>query len=110
MATASTTTTVNNPAKATAGTQTSDAAKNIREQMLSTVRQSQEMSLDAAQTWVKVISELPIPKMPAIPGAAAVPSVDAMLMFTFDVAADLLSAQREFAFQIVKIFAPDKSV
>ena len=114
MATASTTTTTaNNTAtttKVSPRTETPDVAQKLREQLLSTVQQSQKMSLDAAQTWVKAVSVLPVPDMPTIHGIAAVPSLEAMTKFTFDVATDLLNAQRDFALQLANVLTPDKSV
>jgi hypothetical protein len=107
MATASTTT-VNNGSKPTSETVTEipDDAQTIREQMLSTIRQSQEMFVDAAQSWVRALSIFPVPAMPAVPGMAAIPGVAAATRFTFDVATDLLSAQRDFALQLAKVFTP----
>jgi len=114
MATASsTTTTANNTAtttKVSPRTETPDVAQKLREQLLSTVQQSQKMSLDAAQTWVKAVSVLPVPDMPTIHGIAAVPSLEAMTKFTFDVATDLLNAQRDFALALANVLTPDKSV
>ena len=114
MATASsTTTTANNTAtttKVSPRTETPDVAQKLREQLLSTVQQSQRMSLDAVQTWVKAVSVLPVPDMPTIHGIAAVPSLEAMTKFTFDIATDLLNAQRDFALQLANVLTPDKSV
>jgi hypothetical protein len=92
-------------------------AQKFREQLIATVQQSQKVSVDAAQTWVKAVSALPgfryadsldLPK-PLIPGLPAIPSVEAATKFTFDVAADLLSAQRDFALQLAGTFAPGKT-
>ena len=114
MATASTTTTTaNNTAtttKVSPRTETPDVAQKLREQLLSTVQQSQRMSLGAAQTWVKAVSVLPVPDMPTIHGIAAVPSLEAMTKFTFDIATDLLNAQRDFALQLANVLTPDKSL
>ena len=113
MATATTTTTANNAAtstKVSPRTETPDVAQKLREQLLSTVQQSQRMSLDAVQTWVKAVSVLPVPDMPTIHGIAAVPSLEAMTKFTFDVATDLLNAQRDFALALANVLTPDKSV
>jgi hypothetical protein len=38
------------------------------------------------------------------------PGVEAATRFTFDVASDLLTAQRDFALQLANVFAPAKSV
>ena len=48
--------------------------------------------------------------MPRVHGASAVPSLEAMTKFTFDVATDLLNAQRDFALQLANVLTPDKSV
>ena len=83
-------------------------AQQIREQLVSTVKQGQQMSVDAAQTWVKAVSVLPLPDLPAIP--VAVPGVEAATKYAFDVAADLLVAQRDFALQLASVFIPEKIV
>jgi len=107
MATATTTT------KTTPTTEIPDVAQKIREQLLSSVGQGQQLSVDAAQAWVKAVSVLPVPDLPKVPGITAlpaVPGVQAVSKFTFDVAADLLNAQRDFALQLADVFVPAKSV
>jgi hypothetical protein len=104
MATTTTTTTK------TPRTEMPALAQQIREQLVSTVKQGQQMSVDAAQTWVKAVSVLPIPDLPAIPGIPAVPGVEAATKYAFDVAADLLVAQRDFALQLTSVFTPEKTV
>jgi hypothetical protein len=111
-----TTKTVNNNGKANPGTQAPEVAQKIREQMFSTeplfstLRTSQDVSLDAAQTWVKAISASPVPDLPAIPGITDIAVVEAAIGFAFDVAVDLFSAQLDYALQFVKVFTSDKSV
>jgi len=90
-------------------TETPQIAQKIREQFLSTVTQGQKLSVDAAQSWVKAVSVLPVPDLPTIPGVPAVPSVEAATTFAFDLAADLLQAQREYTLQLVSVFANAKS-
>jgi len=97
-------------AKSTPTTDMPDFAQKIREQLVSTVQQGQQMSVDAAQTWVKAVSVLPIPELPLIPGVPSIPGVEAATKFTFDLAADLLNAQREFALQLTSVLVPQKSV
>ena len=96
--------------KTTPTTEIPELAQKIREQLVSTVQQGQQMSIDAAQTWVKAVSVLPVPDLPAIPGVHAIPGVEAVTKYTFDVAADLLAAQRDFALQLASVLAPAKSV
>ena len=99
MATPSTKTTAEMPA----------SAQKIREQLVSTIRQGQLLSVDGAQTWAKAVSALPVPELPVVPGVPALPGVQAVTTYTFDLAADLLTAQREFALQLTGAFVPEQS-
>ena len=99
MATPSTKTTTEMPA----------LAEQFREQLVSTVKQGQRLTLDAAQTWVKAVSVLPMMDLPTIPGMPATPGLEAATKYTFDVAADLLTAQREFALQLTNALAGAKT-
>ena len=101
--------------KTTAATEIPELAQKAREQLLSTVQQSQQLSIDAAQAWVKAVSVIPVPDLPALPGLSTlpglpnIPSVEAATTFTFDLAADLLSSQRDFALQLATMLVPAKS-
>jgi tyrosyl-tRNA synthetase len=86
-----------------------EIAQKIREQLLSTAQQGQQLSVDAAQAWVKAISVLPIPDLPTIPGIPTVASMEASTTFALDVAADLLKSQRDFAQQLANVFTSAKS-
>ena len=92
--------------KTTNETDLTNVAQKLREQFLSTVQQGQKISIDAAQTWVKAVSVLPVPDLPKIPGIPALPGLEAATTYTFDVAADLLNAQRVFALQLTNILVP----
>ena len=87
-------------------TEIPDIAQKVREQLLSAVQQGQQLTVDAAQGWVKAVSVLPTPDLPTIPG---VPSVKAATTFTFDLAADLLNAQRDFAVKLTGALVPAKT-
>jgi hypothetical protein len=84
-------------------------AQKFREQLVSTVQQGQQLSIDAAQTWVKAVSVLPAFDLPKIPGIPALPGVEAATKYTFDIAADLLNAQREYALQLTSALVPAKT-
>jgi hypothetical protein len=90
-------------------TTTPEIAQKIREQLLATVTQGQKLSVDAAQTWVKAVSVLPVPDLPTIPGVPTVPALTTATTFVFDVAADLLNAQREYALQLANVLTTAKS-
>jgi hypothetical protein len=96
-------------AKTTPKSEMPDLAQKVREQVISTVQQGQQLSIDAAQTWVKAVSVLPTPDLPTVPGIPAVPSVEAATKYTFGLAADLLNAQREYALQLTHVLGSDKS-
>ena len=84
-------------------------AQKFHEQLISTVKQGQQLSIDAAHTWAKAVSVLPAFDLPKIPGVPAVPGVEAATKYTFDIAADLLNAQREFALQLTSALTPAKN-
>ena len=90
-------------------TEIPDIAQKIREQLLSTVHKGQQLSIDGAQGWVKAVSVLPVSDLPTIPGVPTLPGVEAATTFTFDLAADLLKAQRDFAFQLTNVLVPAKT-
>ncbi len=87
----------------------SQVAQKLREQLVATVQQGQQFSIDAAQTWVKAVSVIPVPDLPTMPGLPTVPGVEAVTTFTFDLAADLLNSQRDFALQLATMLVPAKS-
>ncbi len=93
----------------TATTEVPAIAQKISEQLLATIKQSQQLSVDATQSWVKAVSVLPVPELPVVPGVPALPSVEAATLFSFDLAAELLSAQRDYALSLAKVLVPAKS-
>ncbi len=84
-------------------------AQKSREQLVSNLQQGQQFSVDAAQSWVNAMTALPGMDLPKIPGLPAVPDFAAATTFTFDMATDVLNAQRDFALQLGKMFVPAKS-
>ncbi len=61
-------------------TEATDLAQKIRAQALSSVKQGQQMSIDAAQTWVTALSALPVAGRPEVPGLPAVPDLKAPVL------------------------------
>jgi hypothetical protein len=84
-------------------------AQKSREQLVSNLQQGQQLFVDAVQTWVQAVSVLPVMDLPNVLGISFMPDLEAATKFTFDLAADLLSAQREFALQLVSAFAPART-
>jgi hypothetical protein len=89
-------------------TELPEIAQQVREQFVSTVKQGQQLTVDAVQAFTKAVSVLPTPELPEIPGVPALPNVEAVTTYTFDLAIDLLNAQREFALQLASAFTPAK--
>ena len=81
-------------ASAKNATESPDLAQKIRSALVSSVEQTQQLSIDAAQTWAKAVSALPVKDLPKVPGVPAVPAVEAATTYTFDVAADVLAPEK----------------
>ena len=90
-------------------TETPEIAQKIRKGLLSIVQQGHQLSVDAAQTWVTALSVLPVADLPKIPGMCTLPTLEASTTFAFDVATDLLNAQRDFALELGNVFTSAKS-
>jgi hypothetical protein len=104
-------TTVNNNTKVTpSAEEITGMAQKTREGLVSTVQQGQRMSVDAAQSWVEALSVFPIKNFTKIPGTPSFINLEAITKLYFDIAADLLQAQREYVLQLLNVFASEKSV
>jgi hypothetical protein len=90
-------------------TEITDLAQQSREQLVSSLQQGQQWSIDAAQSWVKAVSALPVSDAPQLPGIPSLADVQTATKYTFDVAADLLNAQRAFAVQLTNTLLPAKT-
>ncbi len=101
MATATTT-------KPSTTTEIPDFAQSLREQLLSIVKQGQQLSLDTAEAWMKAVSVIPNADLIKVPGAPVVPGVQAVSKFSLDVATDLLDAQRDFAAKLADVVVSEK--
>jgi hypothetical protein len=86
-----------------------EIADTLREQFVSGLQQGQKLSVDVAKGWAKAVSVLPVPDLPTIPGLPAAPDVAAVTKYTFDVAADLLKAQRDFVLKLTDVVVPAKT-
>jgi len=96
-------------AKTTTASELPEIAAQVREQLVSTVKQGQKLTVDAVQAWTKAASVLPTPELPQIPGVSALPGIEAVTAYTFDLAIELLHAQREFAVQLAVALTPTKA-
>jgi hypothetical protein len=82
---------------------TSTVTQDLQDQFLSTVRKSQEMTLDALKTLVDTVQNI-TPKIPSInvPFADQLPKPQDVVASSYDFAEQLLTSQRKFADEVVK--------
>ena len=85
---------------------TSTVTQDLQDQFLSTVRKSQEMTLDALKALVDTVQNI-TPKIPSVqvPGADKLPKPQDVVASAYDFAEQLLSSQRKFADEVVKATA-----
>ena len=85
---------------------TSTVTQDLQDQFLSTVRKSQEMTLDALKTLVDAVQNI-TPKIPSInvPFADQLPKPQDVVASSYDFAEQLLTSQRKFADEVVKATA-----
>ena len=84
-----------------------DATQKFGEQLVSAVKQSQSLALDAARAFTGTWSSVPS-SLSESPFAAALPDVPAITAFGFDLAAELLAAQKDFAVTLATTLTPGK--
>jgi len=85
----------------------SNPAQQMQEEFLSATRKSQEIVLQAIQTWVESAQAL-TPKVPSVklPFADQLPKPEDVVSGTYDFAEQVLANQRKFAEDILKATAP----
>jgi hypothetical protein len=85
----------------------STPTKELEEGFLSTTRKSQEILIEALQTWIDTIQAV-TPKVPSvhIPFASRLPKPEDVVANYYDFVAQFLASQRKFAEEIVKTTAP----
>jgi hypothetical protein len=82
-----------------------EAAKASQDQILTTVKQSQQAVIDAVGAWAKAVENL-VPSVPSLPGTDELPKAETVVDNAFDFASQLLEAQHEFARSVLAAAAP----
>jgi hypothetical protein len=85
-----------------------DTVKKLNEQLISTVKESQSAVLEAARTVADALPAMPS-NLPKVPSIVALPDVEAVTSYGFDLAAELLAAQKDFVVSLASTFTPAKS-
>jgi hypothetical protein len=81
----------------------STPTQDLQNDILITVRKSQESVIDAIKTWVETVQSL-TPKVPAVdmPFADKLPKPEEIVASAYDFAEQLLASQRKFAEEVLK--------
>ena len=85
----------------------STPTQDLQNEVLNTVRKSQETVIDALKTWVETVQSI-TPKIPTVdvPFADQLPKPQDVVASGYDFAQKLLTSQRKFADEVVKAAAP----
>ena|SRR2546430_1393779 len=77
--------------------------QELQDQLLTMLRRSQEIALDAIKTTVETIQNI-TPKIPSVdvPGADKLPKPEEIVASAYDFAEQLLKSQRQFAEEVLK--------
>ena len=88
----------------------SNVTQDIQEQLLSTIRKSQEMTIDALKTWVETVQSVTqsLPSIPSVslPGADRLPKPHEVVARGYDFAEHFLTNQRKFADEVLEVASP----
>ena len=78
-------------------------AQDVQDEILKTVRKSQEAVIEAVQTWAETVQSI-TPKLPGVkvPFADQLPKPDEVVASAYDFAEQLLASQRRFAEDLLK--------
>ena len=81
----------------------SNPTQDLQNEVLNTVRKSQESVIDAIKTWVETVQSI-TPKVPAVdmPFADKLPKPAEIVASAYDFAEQLLASQRKFAEEVLK--------
>jgi len=85
----------------------SNPAEQVQEELLSAIRKSQDIVLQAVKAWVDSAQEL-TSKMPSVqlPFVDQLPKPEDIVSGTYDFAEQVLANQRKFAEEILEVTAP----
>ena len=88
----------------------SNVTQDIQEQLLSTIRKSQEMTIDALKTWVETVQSVTqsLPSIPSVslPLADRLPNPHEVVARGYDFAEQILTNQRKFTDEVLEVASP----
>ena len=84
--------------------------QDVQEQIFSTIRKGQEMTIDALKTWVETVQSLTasLPSIPSVslPLADRLPNPHEVVARGYDFAEQFLTSQRKFADEVLEVASP----
>ena len=88
----------------------SNITLDVQEQILNTIRKSQEMTIDVLKTWVETVQSVTqsLPSIPSVslPGADRLPKPHEVVARGYDFAENFLTNQRKFADEVLEVASP----
>ena len=87
------------------GTKAAELSAAIREELVASVKQAQQFTLDTLTTWADVVGKV-VPQPSSFPFVPARSDVVESLGSAFDMAEELLTMQRKFASELVNVLVP----
>jgi len=88
----------------------SNVTQDIQDQILSTIRKSQELTLDALKTWVETVQSVTqsLPSIPSVslPLADRLPNPHEVVARSYSFAEQVLTSQRKFADEVLEVTSP----
>ena len=83
----------------------SAAGRGLGDEILNLIRASQDMTVDALQAWASAVQYV-TPSFAKVPYADLLPQPETLVNGVCDFTEQLLSTQRKFANQVLKVTAP----
>ena len=82
-----------------------ETTKASQDQILKTVKQSQQAVVEAVAAWAKAVESI-APPVPTMPVADELPRPEAFIDNAFDFASKLLDTQHKFAINVLQAASP----
>jgi ABC-type transporter Mla subunit MlaD len=85
----------------------STVTQDVQEQILSTIRKSQEIALDALKSWVETVQAI-TPNLPSVsvPFADRLPDAHELVASSYKFAEQILTSQKKFADEVLEATSP----
>ena len=98
-------TTTSTKPKATDAAKTAEYSAAVRDEIIASVKQAQQFTLDAVTTWADVIGKV-VPELPALPFVPARAELVEGFGTVFGMTEEWLASQRKFAADLVNVLVP----